>query len=80
MPAEPEVSGVRVFTSFTGVIQYGEPVNLTSEVEGDVLNYQWECDRGQGFEKVEGANEPAYSFTATPESLCWDWRLTVTRP
>ena len=79
-PEIPDEENVRILTSFTGVIGYGEQIDLSSEVDGEVLSYQWECDKGQGFEKIEGANDPNYSFTATPESLSWNWRLTVIRP
>ena len=79
-PEIPDEENVRILTSFTGVIGYGEQIDLSSEVDGEVLSYQWECDKGQGFEKIEGANDPTYSFTATPESLSWNWRLTVIRP
>ena len=79
-PKIPDEENVRILTSFTGVIGYGEQIDLSSEVDGEVLSYQWECDKGQGFEKIEGANEATYSFTATPESLSWNWRLTVIRP
>ena len=79
-PKIPDEENVRILTSFTGVIGYGEQIDLSSEVDGEVLSYQWECDKGQGFEKIEGANDPNYSFTATPESLSWNWRLTVIRP
>ena len=79
-PKIPDEENVRILTSFTGVIGYGEQIDLSSEVDGEVLSYQWECDKGQGFEKIKGANDPTYSFTATPESLSWNWRLTVIRP
>ncbi len=79
-PEIPDEENVRILTSFTGVIGYGEQIDLSSEVDGEVLSYHWECDKGQGFEKIEGANDPTYSFTATPESLSWNWRLTVIRP
>ena len=79
-PKIPDEENVRILTSFTGVIGYGEQIDLSSEVDGEVLSYQWECDKGQGFEKIEGANDATYSFTATPESLSWNWRLTVIRP
>ena len=71
---------VQIFSSFNGVISLGEPVVLTGVVDGEVAGYQWECDQGNGFEPVEGATEPTYSFAATAESLRWNWRLTVTAP
>ena len=71
---------VSVFSSRRTVMTEGEDVHLTSRVEGfeglEVF-YQWECDQGQGFRKVENANEDAYVFKASAESLSWSWRLTV---
>ena len=58
----------------------GETVRLTSKVEGFdgyELMYQWECDKGNGFQEVRGANSDSYSFEASAESLSWNWRLAV---
>ena len=71
---------VTIFTSRRVSMTLGEPVYLTSELEGfDGLEtvFQWECDKGEGFEPVEGADEDNYSFEASKESLSWMWRLTV---
>lgn len=77
---EAEVPSVQIFSSFNGVIGLGDLITLTSVVDGEVAGYQWECDKGEGFEPIEGANESSYAFEATVESLGWNWRLTVTRP
>lgn len=81
--AEPEAEPVRkvtIFTSRKAVMIEGEDIELTSELEGfenNEIRYQWECDKGEGFEPVEGANDASYIYTATIEALAWDWRLTV---
>lgn len=75
----PEMK-VTIFSSRRSVMTEGEDVVLTSQVEGfeeyETL-YVWECDKGSGFETVEGANGASYSFKASAESLSWNWRLTV---
>lgn len=82
-PADPEAAPamkVTIFSSRRSVMSEGEPVYLTSKLEGFEgyeIRYQWECDKGAGFENVEGANDATYSFEATAETLTYDWRLTV---
>ena len=80
-PVQPEQDGlnVRIESSMSGMILLGDTITLTSFVENPpaVLAYQWECDRGEGYQPVEGAVEDSYSFTATEESVLWNWRLTV---
>lgn len=72
---------VTIFTTRRAVMTPGETVTLTSKLEGDLngleLRYQWECDKGQGFEAVPGANDSTYAFAASVETLSYDWRLTV---
>ena len=72
---------ITIFTSRRTVMEEGEPVYLTSKLEGfedcEEILYIWKVDKGNGFEEVPGANEPTYTFTATEESLSWGWRLTV---
>ena len=83
-PAEVPVETpkkVTIFTSRRTVMEEGEPVYLTSKLEGfedceDIL-YIWYVDKGNGFEEVEGANEDTYTFTADAESLTWGWQLEV---
>lgn len=83
-PADPEAAAparkITIFSSRRSVMSEGEPVYLTSKLEGYEgyeIRYQWECDKGAGFEYVEGANDATYTFEATAESLCYNWRLTV---
>ena len=76
-----ENRSVQVFTSRSQVVAKGETIMLTSLLqgfEGCGVQYQWECDKGEGFAAVEGANEETYSYQASAESLRWNWRLTVT--
>ena len=73
---------VLIFTSRRAIMDLGEEIKLTSIIEGmpeDVtLNYQWECDKGEGFEPVEDGTSDSYSYEASVESLSWSWRLVVT--
>ena len=72
---------VAIHSSFNGMIRPGETVRLTGEIiNGDSLKlaYQWECDKGTGFEPVKGETGLELAFTATAESLGWSWRLNVT--
>ena len=77
--ADPGVR-VTITSSNEGVVREGEIIVLTANVEGlegyEVM-YQWECDQGDGFRPVYGANEDTYSFAATGESMKWNWRLKV---
>ena len=79
VPEAPEMK-VTIFSSRRTVMTQGEPVYLTSKLEGfdgyEVF-YQWECDRGEGFEPIEGANGDTYEFEASAETLSWGWHLTV---
>ena len=83
VPADPEATPemkVTVFISRGAVVVPGEMIRLTSYIEGFdgyEIMYQWECDQGNGFEAVEGANEDSYVFAASKETLAYDWRLAV---
>ena len=72
---------VTIFTSRRVVMTVGEPVVLTSKLEGfedcEEIYFQWKGDKGNGCEDVPGANEDSYVFDASAESLGWGWRLTV---
>lgn len=77
----PEVEKkVTIFTSRRTVMTLGEPVYLTSKLEGFdgyEIKLQWMRDSGEGFEPIEGANSETYEFEASAESLSWDWQLMV---
>ena len=71
---------VTIFSSRRSVMKTGETVALTSKLEGFEgfeVDYQWECDKGAGFEPVAGANSDTYTFEASKTTLSWGWRLTV---
>ena len=71
---------VTIFSSRRSVMTPGETVTLTCKLEGfeGYETYlQWEWDKGDGFEEIEGANGDSYSFAASVETLAYDWRLTV---
>ncbi|MBQ6513315.1 MAG: hypothetical protein IJI09_01205 [Clostridia bacterium] len=72
---------VTVFTSRRTVMEEGEPVYLTSKLEGfedcAEIRYVWKVDKGNGFEVVEGANGDTLTYTASVESMNWSWHLTV---
>ena len=58
----------------------GEPIYLTSYLTGFEeceIYYQWQCDKGNGFQDIPGANSDSYSFSANKETLSWGWRLIV---
>jgi hypothetical protein len=72
---------VTIFTSRTSIMEEGEIVYLTSKLEGFdgyEIELQWQCDKGEGFEDVEGANADTYEFEANAETLSWGWKLLVT--
>ena len=75
--AQPKAT---IFSSRRAVMEPGETVTLTSRLEyadGYEIRYQWECDRGAGFEAVEGANSDTYTFEADTQTLSYNWRLVV---
>ena len=71
---------VRVWDDKTPVIDEGQIITLYSELtgfDGIEVSYQWQCDKGNGFENIPGATEATYSYEATTESLSWSWRVEV---
>lgn len=72
---------VTIFTSRRRVMRNGAPITLTSKLEGfdgiEEIKYQWYCDKGNGYEPVDGANSDSYTYTANPETLSWGWQLEV---
>ncbi len=82
---EPETTTtekkVTIFTSRRRVMEDGEPVYLTSKLEGfgecEEILYVWYVDKGNGFEEIPGANEATYTFAADAETLTWGWQLEV---
>ena len=76
---EPEFK-VTIFSSRRTVMAPGETVTLSCKLEGFegyTVSYQWQYDRGNGFEDVPEATGETYSFEATVEMLAYDWSLLV---
>ena len=78
---EAEQRKVTIHSSLKNSIKANDPVVLSAELEGfgvcEEIRYQWEVDKGDGFEPLEDGIYATYTFPATPESLSWDWQLTV---
>ena len=72
---------VTIFTSRRSIMEEGEEISLTSKLEGfedcAEIRYVWKVDKGNGFEVVEGATGDTLTYTASIESMNWDWHLTV---
>ncbi|MCI5956983.1 MAG: Cna B-type domain-containing protein [Clostridiales bacterium] len=80
--AEPQAPDIRATISSTRrpVMNPGETVVLTAKVEGAEgyeTMLQWQCDKGNGFEDVPGANGETLSFEASVETLAYSWRVAV---
>ena len=76
----PVPKRVTIATNRKSVMEEGAIVTLTSKLEGFEgceVYYQWQRDRGNGFEDMPGATSATYSFAATAETLSWGWRLIV---
>lgn len=76
----PVPKTVTIYCSRERVMTENETVLLWSEIsgfEGCEVHYQWMCDKGNGYEPVEGATNDVYGFPATVESLSWNWQLIV---
>ena len=50
---------------------------VTNATEDMVLHYQWQYDRGNGWEDIPGANDPEYSLVVSRENAAYSWRLIV---
>ena len=71
---------VTIFTSRRSVMEEGETVYLTSVVEGmDGIDftYNWQWNRGNGWEDIPGANSDTYEFSADSDTLSYSWRLRI---
>ena len=77
---DTSVMSVVIFSSRRSVVMPGETIYLTSKISGFdnyEVSYQWQCDKGNGFEDVSGATSDSYSFAASVETLSYDWRLAI---
>ena len=78
---EKAAKKVYIFTSRKTMVTEGEAIHLTSMIQGFddciVIEYQWQYDRGNGWEDVPDATEPTYTYTADAVTLKYNWRLKV---
>ncbi|HIS01569.1 MAG TPA: hypothetical protein IAA74_08220 [Candidatus Excrementavichristensenella intestinipullorum] len=61
-------------------IALGMEVTLTARLsgyEGLETEVFWQVDRGQGWERVEGAQGPVHRFILDRENSQWQWRAGV---
>lgn len=73
---------VNVYSDMGNVVREGDIITLTGELVGfenaDVQNLQWQFDDGMFWVDVPGANDLTHAFVATPETINYSWRLSVT--
>ena len=74
---------VTIKSSQGAIVTEGDQIRLTSELHGfgddDIVDYQWQVDRGDGlgWVNVEGANKWKHEFVANEETIKYSWRLIV---
>ena len=78
---EPVEKKVTIFANRTLSVAPGDTIKLTSRLEGfedcEYVLFQWECNKGAGWEEVPGATSDTYSFTFSEETNHTAWRLRV---
>ena len=80
---KPVERQVRIYSSRKDTVIRNEIIRLSSELigfEGVAVHYQWQVDRGdgKGWVNVEGANGPTHEFVARPDTILYNWRLSIT--
>jgi len=71
---------VTISSSRGPVVTYGDTIYLTSVLTGFEnceVYYQWQCDKGAGYEDVSDGTAASYEFIANKETLSWNWKLIV---
>lgn len=71
---------VTIYSSRGPVVTYGDTIYLTSVLTGFEnceVYYQWQCDKGAGYEDVSDGTAASYEFIANKETLSWNWKLIV---
>lgn len=75
------VKKVTIFANRTLSVAPGDPIRLTSRLEGfegaEYILYQWECNKGSGWMEIPGATDDSYSFIFNDETNHTAWRLRV---
>ena len=84
-PEEPEkvaedyTFDVNIWYETEGKLTYGATVVWKSSVsgvkDGDAVSYQWQVDKGNGWEDIPGATDPEYVMTLSKENAKYNWRL-----
>ena len=72
---------VSIYSQQGTEVHLGDTVTMGCVLEGfedcEEVYYCWMADKGNGFEAIPGANEAAYSFVITEETIEWNWTLSV---
>ena len=70
---------VNIWYETEGKLTYGATVVWKSSVngvkDGDAVSYQWQVDKGNGWEDIPGATDPEYVMTLSKENAKYNWRL-----
>ena len=77
--AETERS-VYVYVRAPEELHLGDKITLVSVLqgyEGCQVTYQWQVNKGSGFEDIKGANGSTYSFAANESTLSYEYRVMV---
>lgn len=75
----PELT-VKIRSNLRTQMTEGETVRLTCVVEGlagRTATYQWQVDKGNGWQDVPDATDSILSFSADRETLAYNWRVIV---
>ena len=79
--AEDKALDINIWYEFDGDFNYGTKVIWKSSVDGlkdgQAAKYQWQVDKGNGWEDIDGANADTYEMIVDAENACYTWRLVV---
>lgn len=71
---------VNVYSDMGSVVREGDVITLTGELvgfDGLDVSLQWQYDDGFFWNDVPGATGLTHSFEATPATVNYSWRLSV---
>ena len=79
--AEDKALDINIWYEFDGDFNYGTKVIWKSSVDGlkdgQAAKYQWQVDKGNGWEDIDGANADTYEMIVDTENAGYTWRLVV---